>query len=447
MSGKTDPSEVLAFGVVPPSIDISTPANQQIFAPQFSVANLGCTAPVNISGAQLLVPVSIKGTNLACDSDMVPSANTRGWTFEATASPQEGYVAFRLLPNDGVGAIAPGGSVAFTLSNVKVNTAPGAAVLRFEAKTSLDTWTTTAVIELTTPSTTPMITRYSVTPADPQTLKTMQGQSVIIRWTSTGAAYCTLEDDQGKTWTNLPTGGTLRDAPAVRTATIRDDPDIGRYYRRTYTLTAYAAGAQDADQKPNTAIIRLPTILSFSVAPKELKKFGDTVAVSWSVSGVAPDAGRITLSLAPTDGTGPYTVVIPPGQMSGTAIVTPTPLTATTYSLAVNGGPGGVAPALPPQSVGSELAVGFVPMAPLPPAAVDYPPMSLAGFAGRLWCAYAAPGLYATADGTEWIPVTPQPALPQIGGLLVTRDGAVETLWAFGTFTTPFVASSADGQK
>jgi hypothetical protein len=116
----TDPAQALAFGVVPPSIDVSTPASKQMFAPQLSVANLSTTAAVNLQRAQLLVPVTTAGTNLAGKSDMSPCALTPGWTFECCTSPQAGYAAFTLVPNDGVGAIAPGGSVAFALSNVEV---------------------------------------------------------------------------------------------------------------------------------------------------------------------------------------------------------------------------------------------------------------------------------------------------------------------------------------
>ena len=53
-----------------------------------------------------------------------------------------------------------------------------------------------------------------------------------------------MEDDQGIKWLNLPTGGTISDTPAVGDATIVEDPVLGRYYSRTYTLEASAAGAR-----------------------------------------------------------------------------------------------------------------------------------------------------------------------------------------------------------
>src|ERR1700683_2282417 len=110
----------LHFGVYPPAIDISTPANPQIFNPQFSVANTSKTETVSLARALLLVPVTTNGTNLAQNTDMVPNNITSGWSFESTSAPpnDQGYAAFVLLPDDGVGDIAPGGSVAFILTGV-----------------------------------------------------------------------------------------------------------------------------------------------------------------------------------------------------------------------------------------------------------------------------------------------------------------------------------------
>jgi hypothetical protein len=108
----------LSFGVWPPAIDISTPANPQSFNPQFSVANTSTTETVSLKRALLLVPVTTKGTNLALNTDMAPNNITSGWTSSHATTPpgDEGYAAFELLPDDSQGAIPPGGSVAFILS-------------------------------------------------------------------------------------------------------------------------------------------------------------------------------------------------------------------------------------------------------------------------------------------------------------------------------------------
>jgi hypothetical protein len=323
----TDPSDVLSFAIVPTSIDVSTPANPQIFDPQFGIVNTGATA-VSISRALLRVPVHTAGTNLATNLDMAPSASG-AWVFSA-AEGKDGYAAFELLPKDGVGSIPSGGSVAFMLAGVKVATVVGRAALALQARTSVGSWSTDAFVELTAPSATPTITHYSVTPADPQTLRTCQGQSVVLNWTSTGAAYCTLEDDQGNTWLHLPTSGAQGDRPIVGNATIKYDQTLGRYYERAYTLTAFAAGADGVDQKSTPTIIQLPTIFSFSVSPAAIEKLGDPVTVAWSASGIDPHKGTLTLTLSPADGTGPHPVAIDPSRASGTAILTPTPSTTTT---------------------------------------------------------------------------------------------------------------------
>src|ERR1700689_5564301 len=99
----------LSFTVWPPAIDISTPANPQSFAPQFSVANTSATETISLTRAMLLVPVTTNGTNLALNTDMAPNKITSGWTFSHTPTPPSdpGYVAFALIPDDGEGAIAP----------------------------------------------------------------------------------------------------------------------------------------------------------------------------------------------------------------------------------------------------------------------------------------------------------------------------------------------------
>jgi hypothetical protein len=383
----TDPSQV-ALAVYPPAIDVSTNANKQVFAPQFSVANLSSTAPVSMSRALLRVPVSTAGTNLATNTDFAPSADTPGWTL-ASGPSKEGYVAFTLLPDDGVGTIAPGGSVAFTLNNVEVSPGPpGDAVLPFEARTSLGDWATQARIELTTPSIVPTLTRHSVTPADdPQQATILQGQSAIIRWTSTGAAYCTIVDDQGNTWKGLPTSGTISNTPAVGDATILEDPALACYYNRTYTLSAFAADAQSPDQWSGTAIVQLPTIFSFAVSPANIDTVGQTVTVSWSVANIDPARGEITLTFTPADGTGSHTLAIPQSQTSGSGVLTPTPQTTTTYSFAVNNGYGVSASSIPAK-VTSPLPMDWIEISGLEtvPKPSGNPNMGLVRFKNRLWC-------------------------------------------------------------
>src|ERR1700683_770836 len=121
MSGSLDD---LSFTVWPPAIDISTPANPQSFAPQFGVANTSATETISLTRALLLVPVTTTGTNLAQNTDMKSNAITSGWTLSGTSAPPSdpGYVAFALHPDDDKGAIPPGGSVAFILTGVNVNT-------------------------------------------------------------------------------------------------------------------------------------------------------------------------------------------------------------------------------------------------------------------------------------------------------------------------------------
>ena len=249
--------------------------------------------------------------------------------------------------------------------------------------------------------------------------------------------------------------------PATASATRRpsarrpilEDPALGRYYNRTYTLTAFGAGRQNPDQRSTPIHVQLPTISSFTVSPAAIGKVTDTVTVSWSLSGVDPEQGKITLTLAPTDGTGPYTIDIPSSPSSGSGKVTPTPLTATTYSLGVVGGDGSTAP---PKSlaVTSSLAPGFVPVGGLGTLPLVQYKMSLAAFSGRLWCALPGPlsALFVSTDGSSWSAVTPDagpayPGLPYVDGFVVTVAGSVETLWAFGWDDQgiSYVLRSADG--
>src|SRR4029079_2948543 len=111
-------------------------------------------------------------------------ADAKQWKLTPVPSSQyQGYAQFGLLPLAG-GALAPGGSVAFSLSAIQVATTPGAASLQLIVYTTdqqqqQPQWQGSLGVQLTTPSTTPSITRYSITPADPQTLTTLQGQQVV----------------------------------------------------------------------------------------------------------------------------------------------------------------------------------------------------------------------------------------------------------------------------
>ena len=438
----------LSFAAWPPAIDISTPANPQSFNPQFSVANTGSTETISLTRALLLVPVTTKGTNLALNTDMVPNNITSGWSFSHATTPpgDEGYAAFELLPDDGEGAIPPGGSVAFMLTGVKVNTAvgTGTATLRLEAKTSAGLWTQPCPIQLTTPGTTPTITRYSITPADPQTLSTLEGQPVVISWTTTGAAYCTIVDDQGNEWSKLPTSGTLADTPAQGDSPVLSTAKLGRYYIRTYRLYANSSGAGVSDDRPDDATIRLPTIFSFAASPASIAP-GQSVTVSWSVGNIDPDLGTIALSLDPSDGTGLQAIAIPLAQTSGSGVLTPTPQTTTAYALNVDNGYGTTF-SWPPQPVASPLQPGWQEMHGLETLSHGdtLAPFGLVAFADQLWCWVSnPPGLYRTVDGTDWTAVTPSPALPPLDTLIVADLGDGEKLWAFGG--APFLASSSDG--
>jgi hypothetical protein len=451
-----DSLDDLSFGVFPPAIDISTPANKQIFSPQFSVANSSATDTVSLTSATLQVPVTTNGTNLAQNTNMAPNAITPGWTFTPDPDPQPGCAAFDLLPDDGIGEIPPGGSVAFTLNGVEVNTVPGTATLQLQAQTSAGTWTPTCQITLTQPSTIPTITRYSITPADPQTLTTLQGQPVVLSWTTSGAAYCMIEDDQGNKLlnpltgtTSLPTSGTLADTPLQGGSPVQSTPKLGLYYTRTYTLYAESGGAVQPDEQPNPAIIQLPTVSSFAVSPASIT-LGQQVTVSWSVANIDPNLGTITLTLAPTDGSGPYTISIPASQTSGSGVVTPTPLATTTCTLTIANGHGATVSSAP-QTVTSPLQPGWQEMNGLNLELKPSQGQSLAGFVafgGRLWCCStgpAEPGLSWTVDGTSWTAVTPQPSLPQLDGLIAADLGDGDKLWAFGFGSEPWVASSSDG--
>jgi hypothetical protein len=443
----------LSFTVWPPAIDISTPANQQVFSPQFGVTNTSASETISLTHALLLVPVTTTGTNLAQNTAMTPNAITSGWQFSRAAAPPNdpGYAAFALLPVDGIGAIAPGGSVAFVLTGVAVDTIAGTAVLRLQAKTSAGVWAPTSSIQLTTPSTTPTITRYSITPADPQTLTTLQGQTAVLSWTTSGTAYCVIEDDQGNKWPNLPTSGTLSDTPAQGNAPIQSTPKLGLYYNRTYKLYAFAGGGAESDEGSNFVSVQLPTIFSFSVTPASLPT-GQQSTVTWSVANIDPSAGTITLSLTPADGTGTFTIAIPPNQPSGSSVVTPTPQTSTTYTLTVESGYGVSAPAFPPQQVTCPLPAGWqeinsLETLPINSGLAGPGPMGVVAFANALWCWTSSPSpaaLYRTSDGVSWTAQTPKPALPPLDGMIVADLGDGEKLWAFGG-NPPFLASSSDG--
>jgi hypothetical protein len=454
MTGSLDD---LSFTVWPPAIDISTPANPQSFAPQFSVANTSATETVSLKHALLLVPVTTKGTNLALNTDMKPNNITSGWSFGPTTTPphEEGNAAFELLPQDSEGAIPPEGSVAFILTGVNVNTGAGTAMLRLEAKTSAGLWTPTRPVQLTTPGTKPTITNHGITPADPQTLITLQGQAVVLSWTTTGAAYCVIEDDQGNKVidpstgsTNLPTSGTIADTPLQGNSQTQSTAKLGRYYNRTYHFYAFSAGATQSDDRQDSVIIQLPTI-SFTVSPGSITP-GQSVTATWSVANVDPERGTITLTLDPADGTGTYAIAIPPTQPSGSGVVTPTPQSTTTYTLAVDDGYGATFSST--QQVTSSLQPGWQEMHGLEtftytdPLLTTIPfPFGLVAFANRLWfwtsgLSIQPAGLWSTVDGTIWTAAT----LPgNLDGLIVADLGDGEKLWAFGN--APFVASSSDG--
>ena len=435
MTGSLDE---LSFAAWPPAIDISTPANSQSFNPQFSVANTGATETISLTRALLLVPVTTTGTNLAQSTDMAPDNITPGWSFQRAPVPprDQGCAAFLLTPDDGVGAIAPGGSVAFTLTGVSVNTVAGTAVLRLEGKTSAGAWAPTCPIQLTTPSTTPAITRHGITPGNPQTLITLQGQTVVLSWTTTGAAYCVIEDDQGNKWENLPTSGTISDKPLQGNSEVLSTSQLGLYYNRTYHFYAFAAGATQSDDRSDTAIIQLLTLSSFSVSPTSITA-GQSVTVAWSVANIDPELGTIALTIDPADGTGVYPIAIPPTQTSGSWVVTPTPLTTTTYTFAIDNGHG-IALSWPQQTVTSPHPPGWEETER--PENVSF--FGLFLFANRLWCFTEDPQLWWT-NGTGWTAVTSNLTLPSLDGVIVADLGDGEKLWAFGN--TPFVASSSDG--
>lgn len=441
MTGSLDD---LSLGVWPPAIDISTPANPQSFNPQFSVANTSAIGIVSLTRALLLVPVTTKGTNLALNTDMAPNNITSGWSFKRAPVPpsDQGYAAFVLTPDDGVGAIAPGGSVAFTLTGVSVNTVAGTAVLRLEGKTSAGVWAPTGPIQLTTPSTTPTITRHGITPGNPQTLITLQGQTVVLSWTTTGAAYCVIEDDQGKKWDSLPTSGTLSDTPLQGNSEIQSTSQLGLYYNRTYHFYAFAAGATQSDDKLDSVIIQLPTIFSFAISPANITP-GQSVTVSWSAANIDPERGTITLTFDPADGTGTYTIAIAPDHLSGSGVVTPTPQTTTTYTLSVDNGYGATFSSLQ-QPVTSSLQPGWQQMWGLQKTEGDR--VGLVTFANRLGCWSTYPLVNeatifrSTADGAGWTDSWPP---ERVDGMVLADLGDGEKLWAFGT--APFVASSSDG--
>jgi hypothetical protein len=456
----------LSFTVWPPAIDISTPANQQIFNPQFGVTNTSATETVSLTRALLLVPVMTTGTNLAQNTDMVPNAITPGWTLSRAAAPpsDQGYAAFALLPNDGKGAIPPGSSVAFVLTGVTVNAIAGTAVLRLEAKTSAgSSWAPTFPITLTTPSTTPTIMRYTIIPAEPQTLTTLQGQTVALSWTTSGAAYCMIQDDQGNNLldpstgaTSLPTSGTLADEPVQGDSPLQSTPKLGRYYNRTYTLYAFAGGEAQSDERPAAANIRLPTIFSMTMSATSLDPT-QPLELAWSIANIDATAGSIALAIQPQDGSPSKNMTFKPGTPN---TLVPAPAVATNYALTLDNGYGIAeqetltVPDLP--SGWTEVTA----LETLPAINLDNLPgvQALAVFGDKLWCGqpidgFAPSSLYWTSDAKSWTPVTVAglpsgSGRPSLDGLVVADLGEGERLWAFGNSpddATPYVAKSADG--
>jgi hypothetical protein len=453
----------LSFTVWPPAIDISNPANQQVFNPQFGVANISTTEPALLTRALLLVPVTTpNGTNLAQNAAMVPNAITPGWAFASVAAPPdyEGYVAFELIPDDGEGRIAPGGSVAVTLTGVDVNTAVGTAVLQLQAKTSAGLWTPSCQISLTAPGTTPTITRYTITAADPRTLKTLLGQSVVLNWTTTGAAYCIIEDDQGNQWPNLPTSGSVADTPLQGNSPIQLTPKLGRYYGRTYTLYAFSAGATVSDERPAAENIRLPTIFSMTMSATSIDPT-QPLMLAWSIANIDATAGTIALATQPQNGSPATSLTFKPGT---TDALVPPPAVSTNYALTIDNGYGIAEQETLPVP---DLPSGWTEVTALETLpAIDLDNLSgaqvLAAFGGKLWCGqptYAGVGLPTlqwTIDATSWTPVAiaglqAGNGRPSLDGLVVANlGGEGERLWAFGNSpddNTPYVAKSADGIK
>lgn len=450
----------LSFTVWPPAIDISSPANQQVFNPQFDVANISTTEPAALTRALLLVPVTTpNGTNLAQNTAMVPNAITPGWTFAPVSAPpdDEGYAAFELIPNDGEGRIAPGGSVAVTLTGVDVNTAVGTAVLQLQAKTSAGPWTPSSQITLTAPGTTPTITRYTVMAADPRTLRTLQGQSVVLSWTTTGAAYCMIEDDQGNQWSNMPTSGSVADTPLQGNSATQLTPKLGRYYGRTYTLYAFSGGAVVSDERSAAAKIRLPTIFNMAMSATSLDPT-QPLKLAWSIANIDATAGTIALATQPQNGSPATNATFKPGTLDA---LVPPPALSTNYALTIDNGYG--------ISEQETLNVPDLPSGWTEATALETLPgvdlnnlpglPSLAAFGGKLWCGqpnYGLPSVQWTIDATGWTPVAVAGlqagnGRPSLDGLVVANlGGEGERLWAFGNSPddyTPYLAKSADGIK
>jgi hypothetical protein len=286
---------------------------------------------------------------------MTPEAQTAEWSFNPMVSPKDGYLAFVLLPT-GDGTLAPGDGVAFTLAGVQVAGVAGPAVLDFTVVTSVGKWSQAVVIQLTTPSATPTITHYSVTPADPQTLTTLQGQPVVLSWTTSGASHCSIDDGQRPPLLNQPTSGVLLDKPQQGSAKVHETDELGRYYSREYTLFAQASGSAQPDERTNSTNVRLPTVLSFTASPATAVP-GQPTNIAWSLANIDPNAGKVALTIAPGDGTAPQTIAIPPTALKWKGTVQPASLVPTAYSLALDNGYGATTSGQ--QNVGSPFPAGW----------------------------------------------------------------------------------------
>lgn len=424
----TDPSEALKL-TGPPSVNVSTPGNPWLVRLQFAIANFS-DAPTALRRGTLLVPLSTAGTNLTSGA-VTPVPDTPGWTFaRKNDSPLPGYAAFLLLPSDGEGTIPPGGSVAFALTAVTVASTPGAATVRFAAETTLGEWRTHAIIALNPPGT--FFARAGLWPS-----RIFQKQMTVLSWRATGAAYCEVRDDQGRVWRDLRPAGPLAilgDEPVQGNSPTRTDTAGGKYYTRGYTLIANTAGSGDPTEWSLSVEVDLPTILHYAVKPQTFA-LGDQAVVSWKVANLHPVRGRITLTVAPQDGTAAQQIAIPlvtvgsPGDrvFGGAAAVTPTPLATTHYTLTIDNGYG--ATVTQTQAVNSPVAAGYVLISNLvmPDAYLVQP---LAAFDGKLW--WVAPVLSWSRDGVEWTQVSQPPGMSQIWSLLTADLGQGEVLCAFG---------------
>lgn len=430
----TDPSSALKL-TGPFAVHVSS-----VVALRFNIANASFS-PVTWRSGTLLVPVNTGGTNLTSGA-MTPVTHTPGWTFASEITPRTGYAAFKLLAS-GDGTIPVSGSVAFELSNVTVAGVTGTAILPFAAETSLGRWETDVHTALIAPSTVPNIQDAGLLP-----LTILQNQETVLSWTATGASYCEVTDidDQKVLAPHPPASGalaTLDDTPVQGNSSTKTAANGGKYYIRRYLLTAHSAGRDDPDERRLYVTVGLPTIVGFTLTPQELK-LDEHVVVSWSVANLDPKHGRITLTVAPQDGTAAQQIAIPLGSpddnglFGGTATVTPTPLAKTHYTLTIDNGFGATATST--KTVKSSLPAGINPMASLGPFAWSPPNLwsmqPLASFDDKLWC--AGDVVYWTRDGTEWTPASQSPKMDCISALLVADLGhGGEVLCAFGFHVFP----------